>query len=125
MVLLVVPFWNRTGNDQWGTRIIDEYAIHFIHHRVVVFALYHLFRRMHHIITQVVKPEFVVGTIGNIRHVSLTARFAVWLVLVDTIDRQTQPFEDGAIPFGVTTGQVIVDRHDVYPFAGQGIQVGR
>src|SRR5258708_25597140 len=85
MVLLVVPFWNRTGNDQWSTGIIDQYAIHLIHHRIVVLALYHLFRGMHHVVAQIVKTKFVIGAICDISQISLAAGFGVWRPFVESL----------------------------------------
>src|SRR6187399_1569219 len=125
MILLVVTFWYGAGDDEGRTGVIDQYAVHFIHHGEVVFTLHHLFRGMDHVITEVVEAEFVIGTIGNIGQVRFATGFAVGFMLVDTVHRKTQPFEDGAIPFGVTTGEVVVDRHDMNAFAGQGIEIGR
>src|SRR5260370_42627876 len=98
MVLLVVPFRYRTGNDQWSTRIIDQYAVHLIDHGIMVLSLYHLLRRMDHIVPQVVKAKFVVRTISNITQVSPPAGFAVGPVFIDTVHRDAQPFAHGALP---------------------------
>ena len=62
----------RTGNDQRGTRFIDQNRVHLIHQRIVQFTLNALFRAERHIVAQVVKAVFVVGTVGNIRTVRFT-----------------------------------------------------
>src|ERR1700761_6402107 len=124
MILLVVALGDRTADDQRSTRIVDQYAVHLIHHRIMVLALYHLIRRMHHIVTQIIETEFIIGTIGNVCTISLPARLAVRLVFVDTIHRKTQPLEDRTVPFGVTTGQIVIHRHDMNPFTSECVEIG-
>src|SRR5258708_7681642 len=125
MVLLVVPSGHGSGYDQGGTRIIDQHAVHLIDHGIVMFALHHFIGGVHHVITQVIETEFVIGAIGDIGVVGFATGFAVGFVFVDAIYRQTQPFEDRPVPLGVTACQVIVHGHDMYSLAGQCIQVGR
>ena len=125
MVLLIVTLRHRARNDQRRPRIINQYTVHFIHHRIMVFTLHHLVGRMHHVIAEIVKTEFIVRTVRDVSQVSLPAGFAVRLVLVDTIYRQPQPFEYRPIPLRVTTRQIIIYRDDMHPFPGQCIQVSR
>ena len=69
MELLLLTTGHRAGNNKWCTRIIYQHTIHLIHHCKVVFALHHLIRVVHHIITQVVETEFVVGSVGDISEI--------------------------------------------------------
>src|SRR5215217_1708136 len=103
MELLLIATWYRPGNDQWRTRIIDQHGIDLIHHRDVVFALYHFRRVMHHVITQVVETKFVVRTISDICHVCIATGRGIGLVLVNAIYAQTKPFEKSTVPLLVTT----------------------
>ena len=124
MELLIVALGYGTRNNQWCTGIIDQYGVHLIHHGIMVFTLHHFLRGMYHVVTEVVKAEFVIGAIRDIREIRFSAFFTVGLVFVNTIHRNTQPFEDCSVPFLVTTGQVIVHRYDMHPFTRKGIKVG-
>src|SRR5258708_14943529 len=117
MVLLVVPFWNRTGNDQWSTGIIDQYAIHLIHHRIVVLALYHLFRGMHHVVAQIVKTKFVIGAICDISQISLAAGFGVRPRFVQTIRCPTPTLQKWTTPLRPTTIHLVVRRYHRHAFS--------
>ena len=88
MELLFISFRYRTRNDQWGTCIIDQYTIHLIHHGKMMFALHHFIFGMHHVITEVIKTKFVVGTIGDIAEICFTTFFTIRLMLIDTINSQ-------------------------------------
>src|SRR5690348_8901338 len=105
MVLLLIAFRNRTGNNQRGTGIIDQHAIHLIHHRKMVFTLYHFIRRMHHVIAEIIKTELVIRTISDISLVCLSSLVTVWLMTIDTVNSESEPFENGAVPLRVTFGQ--------------------
>src|SRR6185437_6453157 len=124
MILLVVAFRYRAGDDERRPGIVDQHAVHLIHHGVMMLPLYHLIGRVDHIVTQIVETEFVVRAIDDVRGISLPAGFAVRLVLVDTIDCDTQPLEDRPIPFGVAPGEVVVYGDDVHALAGKGIEIG-
>src|SRR5690606_32417581 len=69
--------------------------------------------------------ELVIGAVGDIRQISSPALRRIRLVLVDAVYAQAEPFEEGAVPFLVTAGEVIVDRYNMDPFAGEGVEVGR
>ncbi len=123
MKLLIFSSRYRTGDDQGGTGIINQYRVHLIHHGVMVFPLHHFFGGVHHVVTEVVKTKFVVRAICNIGEIGFSSFFTVGLVFVDTVNSNAQPFENGAIPFLVTTGQVIIHRNYMHPFAGKRIEV--
>ncbi len=52
-----------TGNDQWGSRLIDEDGVHFIDHRKGQGPLYPVLQTKGEIVAQVVETEFVVGAV--------------------------------------------------------------
>src|SRR6187551_2804896 len=119
MVLLIITFWYWSGNDQWSPRIIDQNAIGFIHHRKVVFALHHFFRRMNHVIAEIVKTKFIIGAVSNISEISFSPVITVWLVFINTINSYSKPFKNSSVPFLVTTGQIIIHCYNMYSFTSQ------
>src|SRR4249920_3934354 len=103
MILLVITFWYRSGNDQRSSCIIDQNAIGFIHHRKVMFALYHFFRRMNHVITEIIKTKFIIGAVSDISEISFSPVITVWLVFIYAINCYSKPFKNSSVPFLVTT----------------------
>ena len=53
------------GVDGWS-RIINQHTIYLIHHRKMMFTLHHFLWRMHHVIAEVIKTKFIIGTVSNI-----------------------------------------------------------
>ena len=114
-----------SGNNQWGSCVINQYRVYLIHNGVVMAALYQVFRRASHIVTQVIKAKLIVCTIGDIAQVGLPSIFAIGLMLVYTINGQPMKIKDRPHPLGISSGKIIVNRNHVYTFSGQGIQVNR
>ena len=121
-VELIVAFGYGTGDDQRRSGVVDQYRVDLIDDGVVVFALYEVFGRRGHVVAQVVETVFVVRTEGDIGHVSLTAGVGVGLRIVDAGDRQTVEFVHRPHPFGVTLGQIVVDRYHVHALASQCVE---
>ena len=90
----------------------------------MVFALHHLIRGVYHIIAEIIKAEFIISTVGDVCIICIAAGIAVRLVLIYTIHAQSQPFENGAVPFTIPFCEVIIHGYNMYPFPGQCIQVG-
>src|SRR5678815_1905191 len=109
MILLVVAFWYRSGNDQRSSRIIDQNTIGFIHHRKVMFALHHFFRRMNHVVAEIIKAKFIIGAVSNVSEIGFSPVITVWLVFIDAINSYSKPFKNSSIPFLVATSQIIID----------------
>ncbi|MNX78097.1 hypothetical protein D3C86_1096680 [compost metagenome] len=57
------------------------------------FALYQLVWSLRHVVTQVIKTKFVVGTVCNVSQISVSTLLRVWLMLIDTIYRDTVEFK--------------------------------
>ncbi len=55
-----------TAYDERGPGFIDQYAVHLIHNGVMKTPLHKILKVELHIISQVIKPEFVVRAVGNI-----------------------------------------------------------
>ena len=59
-------FITLSGNDQRRSRLIDEDRVHFVDDRVVQISLRQLILVNDHVVAQIIKAEFVVGSVGNI-----------------------------------------------------------
>ena len=87
--------------------------------------LHEVFGTDGHIIAQVVEAKFIVRTKGNVGTIGTTTSFAVGTVLVDAVDTKTVEHIERPHPFGVTLGQVVVDRHHVNTVARKSIEEDR
>ncbi len=126
-VYLTVHFravFRRTGNDQRGTRFVDQDGVHLIHQRIVQFTLNALFRAEGHVVAQIVEAVFVVGAVGNIGSVGFTLRRRRQTGHIDA-HAHTKEFEQRTVVFGVTLRQIVVDGHHVDAFTGQRVEVRR
>src|SRR5678809_218372 len=108
MILLVITFWYRTGNDQRSPGIIDQNAIGLINHSKMMFALHHFFRRMNHVIAEVIKAKFIIGAVSDISEISFSPVITVWLVLINTINSYSKPLKNSSVPFLVAASQIII-----------------
>ena len=76
-----------------------------------------------HVVPQVVKAELVVGAIGDVSPVS-GLFFLTHDPVDDQADGKAHETEDLAHPFGVTLGQIVIDRNHMDALSGQGVQIG-
>ena len=112
------------GNDQRGTGFVYQDGVHFVHDAVIQFPLHHLVLVHHHVVTEVVKTELVVGAVGDIRLVRSLPFREIDLVY-DQADGQAQEIIDTAHIDTVAAGQIIVDGDHMNALAGQRIQIYR
>ena len=119
---MLVAFWCRARNNQWGPRFVNQHAVHLVHNRVVVLALHQLIRTHRHVVTEVIKAKLVVGAVHDVALVGVASRFGVGLMPVDAIDAEAVELENGAHPFRVTSSQIVVDRHEVNAAASERIE---
>ena len=112
-----------TGNDEGRASFIDEDGVHLVHDSVGVAPLHHVAFPDDHVVAQVVEAHFVVGAVGHIAGVGLSA-LGVVHVMNDDAHAHAHEAEDVAHPLALKFGQIIVDGDDVDAFAGQGVQVG-
>ena len=113
-----------TGNNQRGTRLVDKDGIDLIDNRKAQFALHFFVDLVDHVVAQVIKAEFVVGAVGDIRCVGPLLGVVRHLRQVDP-DRQAEEIMDTSHHLRVAAGQVIVYRDDMHALAGQCVEVGR
>ena len=110
------------GNNQRGTRFVDEDGVNLVDDGEIVPALHFVFLIDDHVVAQIVEAELVVRTIGNVGIVSLLAGSIVHIV-GNQADRQTKEAVQLAHPFGVAAGQIVVDGNHVDALACQAVQI--
>ena len=110
------------ADDQRGTSFVDEDGVHLVDDGVGVAALHHVGLVNDHVIAQVIKPELIVGAVGDIS--SVGGLTVVGLNAVHhQADGQAQEAVDFAHPLTIAASQVIVDGDNMHAFAGQGVEV--
>ena len=112
------------GNDQRCSCFIDQNGVNFVDDRKVQISLYHLFLTSYHVVTQVVKTEFVICTVCDIAVICFTA-FVIIHTIQDTAYCQTQESVNLTHLCCVTLCQIVIDCNDMHTFAFQCIQVCR
>ena len=122
---LIFAFWYRTTDNQRSTCIINQHRVHLIHDSIVVTTLHEIHWASSHIITEVVKTEFVVSTEGDIASICTAAFVRVRTMFINTIHRQTVEHIERSHPLGVTFGKVVVDCHHVYALVSKRIEEHR
>ncbi len=81
-----------------------------------------LLARGHAVVAQIIKTKFGVRAVGDVTLILLAANLRRLIVQNDT-DRQAEKFVDGAHPFGIARGQIIVHRHDMDAAAGERVEI--
>ncbi|EKD40736.1 MAG: hypothetical protein ACD_74C00213G0003 [uncultured bacterium] len=77
-----------------------------------------------HVVAQIIKAEFVVGSVGNIGAIGLLPGRVIHL-MQDGADGKPEKAVELAHPFGITPGQIIVDRDHMHPAPGEGVEIYR
>jgi len=122
LVVLGGGFLGLTGDDQRGAGLVDQDRVHLVHDGVEKLALHIVIKGELHVVPQVVEPELVVGTIGDVGAVGLLALTIIQAVH-DDAHVQSQETVDRPHPFGIASGQIVIDRHHVHTSTGQGVEV--
>ncbi len=120
-VVEVRTVFQRAGNDERGARFVDEDRVHFIDDGVIVRALHHLGALIFHVVAQIVEAQLVVGAIGDVAGIGRAALIVVEAVL-DNADGQAEEVIKLAHGFGVAGGEVVIDRHHVYPLPSSALR---
>ena len=85
-------------------------------------ALNQFFLINNHVVTKIIKTEFVIRDIGDVTVICLTALVIV-IRVQDHADGEAQPAMYGAHPLRITVSQVVIDRNDVNALSLQCIQI--
>ena len=120
---LLVAVGGGSADNERSPRVVNQDGVDFVDDGVVVAALHELGGFARHVVAQVVKTEFIVGSEGNVGQVGLAARFGVGAVLVDAVDAQSVKLVEGAHPLRVALRQVVVDGDQVHATSAQGVEV--
>ena len=116
-------FVARAGNNQRGSRFINQNRVHFVDNRKAVTALDALFGVKHHVVTKIVKAHFVVGAVSDVRRVSRLA-LLIGAFVHDKTDGKAHEAVKFAHPLRVTARQIVVDGDNVHAFSGKCVEVG-
>ena len=111
-------------DDERCSGFIYQDRVNFINDPEGVAPLHHMFGRHRHVVSQIVKTELIVRSVGD---VSLVGRSALLRShpCLDGADFETQESMDVPHPVSVATREIIVDGHDVHTPASEGIEIGR
>ena len=113
-----------TADDQRCTRLVDQDGVDLVNDGEVQPTLHAVGHFVDHVVAQVIKTVFVVGSVGNVRAIGRLLFFAAHLRQINA-DTQTQKVVELAHPARISAGQVIVDRDHVHALARQRIEVHR
>ena len=113
-----------SGNDQRCTCLIDQDRVDLIDDTVVQISLYQLFFIDDHVITKVIKSQFVISYISNIASVCCTALFRFHVVQYNT-NSQSKELMNFTHPLSISFCQIVIDCYDVNAFTFQCIQICR
>ena len=122
--VLFSSVFGRTTDDERRTGFVDQDGVDFVNNTEVEFALHELVRFHRHVVAEVVKTEFVVGTVSHVGVVAFAALFRIEAVHNET-DRKTEELIDHAHLLSVTASEVIVHRHHMHAVARKTVQVNR
>ena len=111
------------ADDQRGAGLVDEDRVDLVHDAVVVAPLDLLGPGHGHVVAQVVETELVVGAVGDVAGVLGPLELGAAVAGHDQPDAQAEPLVELAHPFGVASGQVVVDGDHVDALAGQAGEV--
>ncbi len=114
----------RAGDNQRGTGLIDQNAVDLVHDGIEMSALAIILRTPAHVVMKIIESEFGVCAISYVA-IILLAPFIDILAVLNDANCQSQIFIDLTHPFGVTTGQVIVDSDDMHTSSHQSIEIDR
>ena len=114
----------RPGDDQRGSRLVDEDVVDLVDDGVVERPLDHLVELELHVVAEIVEAELVVGAVGDVRRVGGVA-LGVGQPVHDAADGEPEKFVDLAHPGGIAPGQVIVHRDHVDALARERVEIDR
>ena len=112
------------GDDQRRARLVHEDGVHLVHDGEFQPALHQVFLVGDHVVAQVIKAEFIVGAVSNVRAIGGLALRGLHVVH-DEPDAQAQEAVHLAHPLALELCQIVVDGDDVHAPARQRVQYGR
>jgi hypothetical protein len=119
----VVP--HRARDDERRAGLVDQHRVHLVDDREDVRALHPLLERDHHVVAQVVEAELVVRAVRDVAEVRRAAFRGARLRVVEAADGEAEPAVEMPHPLRVAPREVVVDRDEVRPAPGEGVEVQR
>ena len=117
-------FFTGAGDNQRGTRFVNQDTVDLIDNTVIQLTLNHLIFINYHVITQIVKAEFVICTVSNICSISSLTIWEIHIMHNQTY-RQTEELVNTAHILAVAACQIIIDSYNMHALAGQRVQIYR
>ena len=114
----------RPGNDERGACFVDQNRVDLVDDGEVVSALHAIRRLPRHVVAKVVETKFVVGAVGNVGHVLLTALFR-GLARENHAGRHAECAVDATHQLALVAREVVIHGDDVNPTARNGVEVRR
>ena len=87
-------------------------------------ALNHFLLMNYHVVTQIIKAELVIRSVGYVAGICLAA-LGLGLFVNDKSARHSEETVDLTHPLAVSFGKVIVYGNDMYALAGQSVKICR
>ena len=112
------------GNDKRRPGLINQHRVNLIDDGVIQVAKDQLFLIDSHVVTQIVKPQLIVGNICDIARICFLT-LLTGHVIENNAHGQSQETVHLAHPLSITLCQIIVDRYNLHTLAAQRVQVGR
>ena len=110
-------FFTLAGDNERSPRLIDQNRIDLIDNREIMPSLYDIFPALCHVVTKVIKAQFVIGAISDAALIGFLLFFSAHAGQGKP-GCQTEKGIDLPHLLHITPCQVIIDRDDVYALAG-------
>ncbi len=117
-------FFGRAGDDERGTRFVDQNGVDLVDDRIGELTLGAIFQTESEIVAQIVETELVVRAVRNIGCVRGALLFGGLPALDDT-DGESEEAINGRHPVRIALRQILVDGDDVNALRRQRVQVSR
>ena len=117
-------FFTGTGNNKRRTRFIDQYAVDLVHYCIIQLSLHPVAVVYYHIVTQIIKAELTVCSVGDIAAVCL-ALFLRLHLRQHSADAQPQEVVQLAHPVRLKRCQILIYRYDMNALSFQRIKICR
>ena len=113
----------RAGDDQRGTRFVDQDRIDLVDDRVIEGTMHHLVAIVLHVVAQIIEAELVVRPVGDVRIIRV-APLELVQVRHDHTDRQAEETVKLPHPFRVAAGEIVVHGDDMDTLALDRVKIG-
>ena len=118
-------FGEAAADDEGRAGFVHQDGVHLVHDAVGVTSLDFVLRAEHHVVSEVVKAELVVGAVGDVAGVLGTFVLVIAVAGHHQPHAEAEPFVDFAHPVGIAGCEVVVDGDDMDAFAGEPVEIHR